>query len=77
MDYLIYFTGICLVSQAGQWHVINLQQLELIIGLRLYGVVRCRRLPDHISEGSSVLTNIVQQVVLECPGPCDPFLVHF
>ena len=55
----------------------NGQLFEVVIGLRLYGVFWFRKLPDHIDEGNSVLTNNVLQVVLEFPGPCDPVLVPF
>ena len=65
MDKFVQFTGICLVSRAVQRHKINQQLLKLVIGLRLYGVVWCRRLSYDIVEGNSVLTNNGRQVVLE------------
>ena len=73
----MYFPGICLAGQAGQRHESNGQLLEVAIGLQLYGVFWCLRIPDHTAEGNSVLTNNGRQVVLECPGTCDPVLVPF
>ena len=74
---MIYFTGICLVRQAGQQQAINQQLIKVLIGLRVNGVVWCRRLRDHKAYGNSVLTKNSRQVVLEFPGPCDTFLVPF
>ena len=74
---MIYFAGICLVGQAGKWQAINVQPLKVVIGLQLYGVFWCLRIPNHTAEGNSVLTNNGRQVVLECPGTCDPVLVPF
>ena len=73
----MYFSGICIVGQAGQWHAINAKLIEVVIKLRLYGVVKCRRLHDNISEGNSILANNGQQVFIECPVLCDPVLVTF
>ena len=56
MNELMCFHGIYLVRQAGQRKKINQKLLKVVIGLRLYVVVWCLRLSDHISEGNSVLT---------------------
>ena len=73
----MYFPVIYLVGQAGQRRAINGQLFEVVIGLRIYGVVWCRTIPDHIAEGNSVLTKNGLQVVIDCPRPCDPVLVSF
>ena len=73
----MYFNGTCLVYQFGQWHTINRKLFKVVIGLQLYSVVCCRRLPDHIAEGNSILNKNGLKVILECPGPCDPVLVPF
>ena len=73
----MYFPGVCIFGQDGQWHIINQQLLEVVIGLRLYGVVCCLRIPDYIAEGNSLLTNNCLRVVLEFPVPSNPVLVPF
>ena len=77
MDDMVYFTGIFIVVQSGQRHTSNGQLFEVIIGLRLYGIVWCRKLPDHIDEGDYILTKNGWQVVFECPVPYDSVLVPF
>ena len=54
----MYFPRICLVGQADKWNAINGQWFEVVIGLRLYGIVWYQKLPDNIDEGNSVLTKI-------------------
>ena len=56
MYFLMYFPGICLVDQAGQWNAISGKLFEVVIGLQIYGVVWCRKLTDQIAEGNYTLT---------------------
>ena len=71
----MHFTSIYLVGQSGQRRAINQKMIEVVIGLKLYGVVCCLRLYNCISEGNSVLTKNGRQVVLEFPVPCDTVIV--